>query len=117
MKQNKLSSNIFEQSSLLVTYFKDMYLEKYGKKLIVNRFKTKYYFLDVLQDNSLEEVKRLIKHYFHVGGRGTHSIKDFLECYDELEKNMSEYSDDVEERRRLRKITQDRVEKYRRGEM
>lgn len=117
MKRKHSSSNLFEQSSELMTFFKDSYYNKYSKKLSFNRFKVKYYFLDVLEDHSLDEVKILIEHYFKVGSNGSHSINDFLSCYDELSKNISEYSEDAVERRRLRELTRERVEEYRKGKL
>lgn len=117
MKRKHSSNNPFEHSSELMTFFKDAYYSKYGKKLSFNRFKVKYYFLDVLEDHSVDEVKNLIEHYFKIGSNGSHSINDFLSCYDELSKNISEYSEDVEERRRLRQLTREKVEKYRKGQL
>jgi hypothetical protein len=66
-----------QKANALITYFINKYEEKHGDKPVVNRFKEKWNFLDLLEDYGYDEVKELIDYHFSLD-RPDDSIKEFL---------------------------------------
>lgn len=95
----------------LIDYFVLLYVEKYDRKPMINRYQSKFQVVDLLKDFSYDHIRTLLGYYFELNA--THSIYDFVISYHQILDLKIQTDADAELRRKAREATKLRVEKYR----
>ena len=94
---------------LLIWKYQNLYKEKYGKDVVINKFREKSSMNDVIQSIGFDRAMDLLDYYFRIP-RSNHTILFFLWNFDKLDKAERELSKDKEKRRLLREATKRLVE-------
>ena len=100
-----------QQCHALTTYFVGKVKEDSGKAPVVNRNKARWGFESVLMDFSPSDARELID--FYVAHWERPSIEWFLFNYDKVCVAREEHEEDARRRAERRRITQERVERWR----
>lgn len=95
----------------LITYFQAQHTKKTGRKAIVNRNKVKYLIHDMLQDLTADEIKALIRDY--VARSREPNIMTMCYEYDTFLEELKKEKEDIADRQRLLKSTEQSVKEYR----
>jgi hypothetical protein len=106
-------STLTKQSNGLITQFIKNWTEKYGKPPVLNRYKWKWAFQDMVQDLGYERAKDVVEYYFRTG-RPLHPIDYLAYNYDKLYSIMLERELDREKTALLAKETEQRVKEWER---
>jgi hypothetical protein len=94
---------------ILMTLYQNLYKEKYGKPITINRFREKWAMQDVIDSVGFDKAYDLLNYYFALGKVG-HPIQYFFLNFDKIEKAKNELEADAEHRRKLRQATKLMVE-------
>ena len=98
-----------KQPYVLIGVYESLYLERYGKKPRVNKFREKWAMQDVIDSVGYERAKDLIVYYFKTSKSG-HPLNFFFYNFDKIDYLKTEIEKDVVHRRLLREETKKRVE-------
>ena len=98
-----------KQPYVLIGVYESLYLERYGKKPRVNKFREKCAMQDVIDSVGYERAKDLIVYYFKTSKSG-HPLNFFFYNFDKIDYLKTEIEKDVVHRRLLREETKKRVE-------
>jgi hypothetical protein len=94
---------------ILLTEYQNLYKEKYGKALVVNKFREKWAMQDVIDSVGFNKASELLKYYFHTAKSG-HPLNFFYNNFDRMDAFMENAEKDKEVRRKLREATKRLVE-------
>jgi hypothetical protein len=94
---------------VLLSYYDKLYLDRYGKRPVINRYREKWGMLDVIESVGLDRGKELLDYYFKTTNPG-HSITWFLNNFDNLDEMLEEKKKDRELREKLRLQTKQMIE-------
>lgn len=98
----------------LVTHYSKCYELKYGLKPIINVYRDRWGFVDMLDEPSsipYDVCKRVIEYYFRTTTSG-HPLKNLFHNFDHLLRSMQEREEDDLKRAQLRKETEKRVREW-----
>ena len=104
-------STLTKQANGLVTQYIKNWTDKYGKAPVINRYKEKWGFQDMVQDLGYERAKEVVDYYFNTGRLG-HPTTYLIYNYETLHKIMLEREADRENMARLAKETEQRVKEW-----
>ena len=94
---------------VLMSLYQNLYKEKYGSAITINKFREKWAMQDVIDSVGFNRAKELLEYYFHLTKHG-HTIQFFLYNFDKIEKTKNDIDQDIERRRLLREATKKMVE-------
>lgn len=92
-----------------MTLYQNLYKEKYGKPITINKFREKWAMQDVIDSVGFDKAYELLNYYFVLGKNG-HPLQYFFLNFDKIEKAKNELEADLEHRRKLREATKLMVE-------
>jgi len=93
----------------LVTKYLDLYKNKYGRVITINRHREKWAMSDVIDSVGYDRAKELLEYYFNTTNPG-HPLKWFLNNFDKLDEVMVTLQEDIARRAFLREQTKRMVE-------
>ena len=98
-----------KQPYVLIGLYESLYLDRYGKKPRINKFREKWAMQDVIDSVGYERAKDLLVYYFKTSKSG-HPLNFFFYNFDKIDYLKTEIEKDVVHRRLLRAETKKRVE-------
>jgi hypothetical protein len=104
-------STLTKQANGLVTQFIKNYTDKYGKPPVLNRYKEKWAFQDMVSDLGYERAKTVVDYYFATNNLG-HPVQYLMYNYERLNRVMLEREADRENITRLAAETEKRVREW-----
>lgn len=96
------------QSNVLINLFISKYQQKYGKKPVLNRFRERWGFQDMIDSVGFEDSQRIIEFYFEIPAT-SHTCKHLFYNFDNMLSNMEAREQDRAERRRIMEQTKQRM--------
>ena len=100
------------ESNALLTLFIKCYEERYGSKPIVNRYRERWGFQDMIDSVGYATSEEIIKFYFSVPAT-SHTCKHLFYNFDDMQRNMYARDRDRIDRQILREQTKRRMEESR----
>ena len=98
-----------QQYNALMTYYLNLYKKRYGTTPVGwNRNRARYVFKDMLDDYGYDQSKEIIDYFFQCDVAG-HAFSKLGFIYGDLYTNLLEEERDRQERIRLRRETEKRV--------
>ena len=94
---------------VLMSLYQNLYKEKYGSAITINKFREKWAMQDVIDSVGLNKAVELLEYYFSLSKPG-HPLNFFYMNFDKIEKTKNDIDQDVERRRLLREATKKMVE-------
>lgn len=94
---------------VLIGLYESLYLEKYGKRPRINKFREKWAMQDVIDSVGYERSKDLLIYYFKTSKSG-HPLNFFFYNFDKIDYLKTEIEKDITNRRALREATKKMVE-------
>jgi len=94
---------------ILIGIYQSLYLDRYGKKPRINKYREKWAMQDVIDSVGYERAKELLIYYFKTGKSG-HPLNFFFYNFDKIDILKNEIDRDKEKRRMLREATKKMVE-------
>lgn len=94
---------------VLIGLYESLYLEKYGKRPRINKFREKWAMQDVIDSVGYERAKDLLIYYFKTSKSG-HPLNFFFYNFDKIDYLKAEIEKDITNRRALREATKKMVE-------
>lgn len=94
---------------LLLWKYQQLYKDKYGKEVVVNKFRDKSAMKDVIDSVGFDRGMDLLEYYFKTS-KSKHPLLFFLWNFDKLDTAEKEFQRDKEKRRLLREATKKLVE-------
>ena len=94
---------------VLIGLYESLYLEKYGRKPKLNKFREKWAMQDVIDSVGFDRAKQLLIYYFKTSKSG-HPLNFFFYNFDKIDYLKTEMEKDVENRRMLLEATKKLVE-------
>lgn len=105
------TNTVAKQAYGLISLYEKCFEEKHLRKPLVNRFRVKWGFQDMVTDLGYEDAKTVVEYYFRTAKQG-HPIDFLLSNYDKVYEFMRERMDDEEKRLELRKQTEKNVKEW-----
>lgn len=97
------------QPHILVSLYQNLYKEKYGKDIVINRYREKWAMQDVIDSVGFDKAYKLINYYFALSKPG-HPLNFFYMNFDKIENLRLEVEKDKETRKLLLESTKRMVE-------
>lgn len=94
---------------ILLTLYQNLYKEKYGKNVSINKFREKWGMQDVIDSIGFDEAYKLLNYYFSIPKSG-HPLQFFFYNFDRMDNAIKEVEKDKERRRLLLEETKKMVE-------
>lgn len=94
---------------VLIGLYESLYLEKYGRKPKINKFREKWAMQDVIDSVGFDCAKELLIYYFKTSKSG-HPLNFFFYNFDKIDHLRIAMEKDVENRRMLLEATKKLVE-------
>jgi hypothetical protein len=94
---------------ILIGLYENLYLEKYGKKPRINKFREKWAMKDVIDSVGIDKAKDLLVYYFKTTKSG-HPLSFFFYNFDKLDYLKTEREKDAKHRLLLLQATKELVE-------
>ena len=98
-----------QQAYILIGVYQQLWKKKYGKVVVVNRYKRKWDLLDVVETIGYERAKQVLEYYFTCNKPG-HPLEWFLSNFDKLDVILLNSVEDENLRKELRRKTKLLVE-------
>jgi hypothetical protein len=98
-----------QQAYTLVSLYISLYKSKYNKQPLVNRYREKWAFQDVIDTVGFDRSKELLEYYFKCNKTG-HPLNWFLYNFDRLDDALVKSEQDTERRKLIRQNTKLLVE-------
>lgn len=102
--------SLAQQANVLITKYVKLYTEKYGTAPVINRYRDKWGFTDMLNDLGKVDSAKVIEYYFSL--RVRHDLMALFKSYDELHKNRLADEEDKRRVAQLHKETAKRVKEW-----
>lgn len=95
---------------VLIGLYESLYLDKYGKRPKLNKFREKWAMKEVIDSlHSFDRAKQVLIYYFKTNKSG-HPLSFFFNNFDRIDSAMIAMEKDVENRRMLLEATKKLVE-------
>lgn len=94
---------------ILLTMYQNLYKDKYGRAVTINKFREKWAMQDVIDSIGFDRAKELLEYYFELTKNG-HPLQFFFYNFDKLDQLKNEIEKDKEKRRLLLEETKKMVE-------
>jgi hypothetical protein len=94
---------------ILLTLYQNLYKEKYGRAVTINKFREKWAMQDVIDSVGYTRAKELLEYYFGLTKNG-HPLQFFFYNFDKMDALKIEIEKDKEKRRLLLEETKKMVE-------
>ena len=94
---------------ILISLYQNLYKEKYGKVVSINKFREKWAMQDVIDSVGFDRAKDILEYYFKTSKSG-HPLQFFYFNFDRIGHLMTEIERDKDNRRILREATRQMVE-------
>ena len=94
---------------MLISYYEDLYSQKYSRKPKINRFREKWAMQDVIDSVGYDRARELLDYYFRTGKNG-HPLNFFFYNFDRMDQVEKEREKDRINRSMLRQQTKTLVE-------
>ena len=94
---------------ILLTLYQNLYKEKYGRVITINKFREKWAMQDVIDSVGYTRAKELLEYYFGLTKNG-HPLQFFFYNFDKMDAVKIEIEKDKEKRRLLLEETKKMVE-------
>jgi len=94
---------------ILLTLYQNLYKEKYGRAVTINKFREKWAMQDVIDSVGYTRAKELLEYYFGLTKNG-HPLQFFFYNLDKMDALKIEIEKDKEKRRLLLEETKKMVE-------
>lgn len=107
-------STLTKQANGLVTQFIKNWTDKYGKPPVLNRYKEKWAFQDMVTDLGYDRAKEVVDYYFRTSRVG-HPVQYFVYNYETLNRIMLEREEDAKNLTEIAKLTEQRVREWERN--
>lgn len=104
-------ATLVKQSNALITQYIKSWTERYGKSPVLNRYKWKWAFRDMVEDLGYERAKEVVAYYFRTNRLG-HPIEHIAYNYDQMHKILLEREADDANIEKLKKETEQRVKEW-----
>lgn len=98
-----------KQPYVLIGLYESIYLEKYGKKPKLNKFREKWAMQDVIDSIGFDRAKELLIYYFKTSKYG-HPLQFFYYNFDKMDRMQYDVEQDKLRRSILRQETKKLVE-------
>jgi hypothetical protein len=89
--------------------YQNLYKDKYGKPVTINKFREKWAMQDVIDSVGFDRAKELLEYYFGLTKNG-HPLQFFFYNFDKMDELKKEIEKDKEKRRLLLEETKKMVE-------
>ena len=102
--------SLAQHANALITKYVKLYKERYGEAPVINRYRDRWGFQNMIEDLGKGDADKVIAYYFSLDK--VHDLIDLFRSYDELHKNRLA---DEEDRRRVAQLeieTAKRVKEY-----
>ena len=93
----------------MIGLYESLYLEKYGRKPRLNKFREKWAMQDVIDSVGFDRARDLLVYYFKTNKSG-HPLSFFFYNFDKIDYLKIEIEKDIKNRRTLREATKKMVE-------
>ena len=107
-----MARNDNSKAHALISYYVLRYKLTHRREPLINRYKEKWGFLDMLADLGEQESREVIDYYFSMP-RADHTTLTLFKSYEKLAKTVRELKEDAANRQKLRKETEARVTEWR----
>lgn len=94
---------------ILLTMYQNLYKDKYGRAVTINKFREKWAMQDVIDSIGFDRAKELLEYYFELTKNG-HPLQFFFYNFDKMDQLKNEIERDKEKRRLLLEETKKMVE-------
>jgi hypothetical protein len=94
---------------ILLTMYQNLYKDKYGRAVTINKFREKWAMQDVIDSVGFSRAKELLEYYFGLNKNG-HPLQFFFYNFDKMDALKVEIERDKEKRRLLLEETKKMVE-------
>ena len=94
---------------ILLTMYQNLYKDKYGRAVTINKFREKWAMQDVIDSVGFDRAKELLEYYFGLNKNG-HPLQFFFYNFDKMDSLKLEIEKDKEKRRLLLEETKKMVE-------
>ena len=94
---------------ILLTMYQNLYKDKYGRAVTINKFREKWAMQDVIDSIGFDRTKELLEYYFELTKNG-HPLQFFFYNFDKMDQLKNEIEKDKEKRRLLLEETKKMVE-------
>ena len=94
---------------ILLTMYQNLYKDKYGRAVTINKFREKWAMQDVIDSVGFDRAKELLEYYFGLTKNG-HPLQFFFYNFDKMDALKVEIEKDKEKRRLLLEETKKMVE-------
>ena len=94
---------------ILLTMYQNLYKDKYGRTITINKFREKWAMQDVIDSVGFDRAKDLLEYYFGLSKNG-HPLQFFFYNFDKMNMLKIEIEKDKEKRRLLLEETKKMVE-------
>lgn len=94
---------------ILLTLYQNLYKDKYGHAVTINKFREKWAMQDVIDSVGFDRAKELLEYYFGLTKNG-HPLQFFFYNFDKMDALKIEIEKDKEKRRLLLEETKKMVE-------
>lgn len=94
---------------ILLSIYQDLYKQRYGKPITLNKFREKWGMQDVIDSVGFDRAIKLLEYYFHTQ-KGGHPLQFFFYNFDRMDNAITELDKDKERRRLLLEETKKMVE-------
>lgn len=94
---------------ILIGIYQSLYLDRYGKKPRINKYREKWAMQDVIDSVGYDRAKELLEYYFKTGKPG-HPLNFFYYNFDKIDQMKHDIDIDKVNRERLREQTKRMVE-------
>lgn len=98
-----------KQPYIMLWKYEKLYEERYGKKILLNKYRDKSAMKDVIDSVGFDRAMQLLEYYFKTSKAG-HSLIFFLYNFDRMDKAEKEIAKDRKKREELRQATKKMVE-------
>jgi hypothetical protein len=99
-----------QQANVLITKYVKLYKEFHGDAPVINRYRDKWGFQNMIEDLGKGDAEKVVAYYFTL--TKPHDLNDLFRNYDELHKNRLADEEDVRRVAKLHEETAKRVKEY-----
>lgn len=104
-------STLTKQANALVTQFIKNYTGKYGSAPVLNRYKEKWAFQDMISDLGYDRAQKVVDYYFRTN-KPFHPVQYLAYNYERLNKVMLEREEDNRKLEQIARETEIRVKEW-----
>ena len=102
--------SLAQQANALITKYVKLYTAKYGTAPLINRYRDKWGFTDMINDLGKIDASKAIDYYFKL--TKDHNLIELFRSYDELHRNRLADEEDARRVAQLEKETAKRVKEW-----